>query len=130
MESKYLLEDALWKMAYFSESDPEEANIGSVELDNSPAQNSVPEAREESVDTTKVEAPEPKLAKDEATVTIDLTGTKPPSYQDVSISMPSELYHQRTEEMKAYGIHYLDKLEADFSDGKAFFVYTMCPDKF
>ena len=128
MESKYLLEDALWKMAYFSESDPEEANIGTVELDNSPAQNSVAEA-EESVDTTKledidVEAPEPKLAKDEATVAIDLTGTKPPSYQDVSISMPSELYHQRTEEMKAYGIHYLDKLEADFSDGKAFFVYS------
>ena len=117
MENKYLLEDALWKMAYFSESDPDEANIGTVELDNSPMQNSVAETAEKS----QVEVQEPELAEDEVTVAIELTGRKPPSYQDVSISMPSELFQQRTEEMKTYGIHYLDKWDADFSDGEVFF---------
>ena len=117
MENKYLLEDALWKMAYFSESDPDEANIGTVELDNSPMQNSAAETAEKS----QVEVQEPELAEDEVTVAIELTGRKPPSYQDVSISMPSELFQQRTEEMKTYGIHYLDKWDADFSDGKVFF---------
>ena len=58
--------------------------------------------------------------ENEPTVAVDFHGTKPPTYDEVSNSMPLELYHQRTEEMKTYGIHYLDKLEADFSDGDFF----------
>ena len=130
MESKYLLDDALWKMAYFSDSDQDEENIGYVKINASPTRPSDTEHASNlplPVDQTKVEEAEEvestdsEIDENEPTVDVDFLGRKPPTYEEVTKSMPSEMYLQRTEEMKLYGIHYLDKFDAEFSEGKSFY---------
>ena len=133
MDDKFLLDDAQWKMAYFScsEKDDGEIDVAQLQARNSPTEDVEsnlspnPEFVEKDRNPEGIEKGKETKAKEEVVeeypeVPLQWTSQRPPTYHEIAASASKEMYDQRTLEAKTYGIHYSDIVEAYASARKDF----------